>query len=57
MWFVQEWIPIILMKNVAISDKPFVLGTRLGLIAVFLLLAILVKIAWRRKRLEAEKMR
>ncbi len=57
MWFVQEWIPIIFMKNVSAADKPFVLGTRLGLVAMFLVLALLVKIAWRRKRLEAERMR
>ena len=51
MWFVQEWLPIILMKNVAGADKPFVLGTRLGLLLIFLILAVLVKIAWRQKKL------
>jgi neurotransmitter:Na+ symporter, NSS family len=48
MWAVQEWAPVISMKNVAEADKPYVLGTRIGLIAFFALLALLVKIAWRR---------
>jgi len=47
MWLVQEWLPIIMMKNVADPDKPFILGTRLGLLLLLLILAILVKIAWR----------
>ena len=49
MWLKQEWLPIILMKGVASADRPFVLGTRLGLLFIFLILAILVKIAWSRR--------
>jgi SNF family Na+-dependent transporter len=49
MWLKQEWLPIILMKEVASADRPFVFGTRLGLLFIFLILAILVKIAWRRR--------
>ncbi len=50
MWFAQEWLPIIMMKNVSAMDKPFILGTRLGLLAIFIILAVLVKIAWRKRR-------
>jgi SNF family Na+-dependent transporter len=50
MWFWQEWLPVIFMKNVAAANKPFILATRLGLLLVFLTLALLVKIAWRYKR-------
>ncbi len=57
MWFWQQWIPIILMEKVALADKPFVLSTRIGLAAILLLLAVLVKIAWARKRKLAEDMR
>lgn len=57
MWFWQEWIPIIFMKNVSLSNRPFILGARLGLLLIFLTLAILVKIAWRRKRVQAERIR
>ena len=35
MWLWQEWIPVIMMKNVAEADKPFVLATRMGLLAGF----------------------
>ncbi|MDD5595636.1 MAG: hypothetical protein PHY94_05270, partial [Candidatus Omnitrophica bacterium] len=50
MWFWQEWLPIIFMKNVSATNKPFILGTRLGLVVIFLLLAVLVKIAWARRK-------
>ena len=56
-WLWQEWLPIIFMKNVANSDKIYILATRVGLVAIFAVLAILVKTAWRRRRLLAEKMR
>ena len=49
MWLKQEWLPIILMKEVTSADRPFVLGTRAGLLIIFVILAILVKIAWRRR--------
>ncbi len=50
MWFWQEWLGVILMKGVAEADKPFILGTRIGLCALFIALAVMVKLAWRRKR-------
>ena len=50
MWFWQEWVPIMSMRNVATSDAPFVMGTRVFLLALFLALAVMVKLAWRRKR-------
>jgi SNF family Na+-dependent transporter len=53
MWFFQEWLPIIFMENVAGADRIFILSTRIGLLFVFLVLAVLVKIAWRKKRLKA----
>lgn len=53
-WLYQEGIPIILMKGVAESDKIYVLGIRLLLIAVFITLAVLVKIAWKRKKVRDE---
>ena len=49
-WLWQEGIPTIMMKGVAGADKPFAMGTRVFLIAIFAVLAILVKIAWARKR-------
>ncbi|MDD5746691.1 MAG: sodium-dependent transporter [Candidatus Omnitrophica bacterium] len=48
-WFLQEWIPVIAMRNVSAADRPYVLGTRIGLLALFSGIAALVKIAWRKK--------
>lgn len=50
-WFFQEGLPTILMKGVAEADKPFVFWTRAGLVALFSILAIMVKIAWRKRRM------
>ncbi len=51
MWFVQEWLPIIMMKNVSVADKPYIFGTRLVLLFIFVILAVLVKVAWFRRKL------
>jgi SNF family Na+-dependent transporter len=49
-WFFQEGVPTALMKNITAQDKPFILMTRVGLLAVFAGLAVLVKLAWRGRR-------
>lgn len=49
-WFVQQAIPTILMKGVPSQNIPYVLGTRIGLLVFFLALAILLRIAWYRKK-------
>ena len=49
-WFIQEGIPTILMKSVPAADKPFLLAARIGLAALFTILAVLVKIAWRNRK-------
>lgn len=48
-WLYQDGVPTILMKNVSGPDRPFVLATRIFLLAIFIILAVLVKIAWRKK--------
>lgn len=48
-WFYQEWISVILMKNVSPENRPYILATRVGLAMIFIVLAILVKLAWKRK--------
>jgi SNF family Na+-dependent transporter len=57
MWFWQEWRPKIFMKNVSSADRIYILSTRLGLLLIFLILAVLVKIAWRRKKAQLEKIK
>ncbi len=57
MWLKQEWWDIIRLKGVSADNLGFILGTRVGLALIFIALAVLVKIAWRRKRIQAEKIR
>ncbi len=49
-WLAQQGIPFILMKDVPAANLPYVLATRIGLIVMLVVLAILVKIAWRNKK-------
>ncbi len=51
-WFYQEGLPTIFMKNVPSANKPFVLGTRLGLLLLLSTLAIMVKIAWQKRKIK-----
>jgi len=51
-WFYQEGIPTILMNNVSPEDKPYVLATRAGLILLFIALIIMVKVAWRKRKMK-----
>jgi len=51
-WFVQQGIPVISMRNVPPENAKFVILTRIMLLGMFLLLAILVRIIWSRKKQE-----
>lgn len=53
-WFWQEWIPIIFMKNVSPDCRPYILATRIVLLFLFVVLCLLVKIAWRRNKIVRE---
>ncbi len=57
MWLWQEWLPVILMKNVRPELRGYILSTRIGLAVMFVVLAVLVRIAWRRKKSQAEQLR
>ena len=54
-WMYQEGISTILMKNISQGDKPYILGTRLMLLGIFIALAILVKIAWGKRKIRVKK--
>ena len=54
-WSYQQGIPMLLMKGINQSDKPYILGTRLMLLGIFFCLAILVKIAWRKRKTAVKK--
>ncbi|MBN1493892.1 MAG: sodium-dependent transporter [Candidatus Omnitrophica bacterium] len=49
-WFVQQGLPTILMRSVPTENQVYVLTTRLGLVCLFLVLMVCLKIAWSRKR-------
>ena len=51
-WFTQQWLPTIRMSGVTDANKPYVLGTRIMLLLLLIILAILVKIAWRKRRIK-----
>ncbi|MDD5045116.1 MAG: sodium-dependent transporter [Candidatus Omnitrophica bacterium] len=55
MWLYQEWWPKIFMQGVGKENFYFILGTRIGLFLLFFALAVLVKIAWKKKREKGEK--
>jgi SNF family Na+-dependent transporter len=48
-WFFQEWIPTIVLRNVAPENKWYIIGIRLMLVGFFALLAFLVWRIWKRK--------
>ncbi len=51
-WFIKEWWGIIIMKNVPPENHGVIIGIRIMLILFFILLAILVKIAWNKRKVK-----
>jgi SNF family Na+-dependent transporter len=49
-WFYQEWWDIIFMKKVPEADRPVVLASRLMILTLAWGMAVMVKLAWRRKK-------
>lgn len=54
-WFFQEWLPIIRMDNVPVENRGYILATRVGLWLIFLALAVMVKIAWKKRKSKGGK--
>ncbi|MBU1894994.1 MAG: sodium-dependent transporter [Candidatus Omnitrophica bacterium] len=54
-WFFQEWLPIIRMDNVSLVNRPYVIATRVGLCLIFIVLAVLVNIAWRKRKIKGRR--
>ncbi|OGC11591.1 sodium:calcium symporter [candidate division WOR-1 bacterium RIFOXYA12_FULL_52_29] len=53
-WFFQQGLPVIMMQGVAEANKPYVLATRIGLILLFISIALAVRIAYYRKKRAGE---
>lgn len=54
-WLYQDGIPTMLLKNVSEADRPYVFGTRIFLVAIFVSLCVMVRIAWNNKRMKAKR--
>lgn len=54
-WFWQDWLPIIRMENVSSANRGYILATRIGLGILFATLALMVKIAWNKRKLAGKK--
>jgi len=52
-WFWQEWTPVILLRNVPAENVPYLIGIRLMLVGLFAVLAFLVWVVWRRKKVRS----
>jgi len=50
-WFWQQWTPVILLKGVPSENMPYIIAVRLMLLGLFVTLAFLVRVVWRRKKL------
>ncbi len=54
-WFIKDGLPFIAMQGVHQANKPFVMGTRLFLLMLFLGLGVLVRVAWKRRARRSAK--
>ncbi len=54
-WFFQEWLPVIRMDNISSGNRPYILATRAGLCLLFLAIAVLVRIAWKKREAKGRK--
>ncbi|MFH1797735.1 MAG: sodium-dependent transporter [Candidatus Omnitrophota bacterium] len=54
-WVFQEWLPILRMDNVPADNKIYVIITRVCLCLLFLALAIMVKLAWGKRRVNEKE--
>jgi len=48
-WFYQQGVPFVLLKGVPKENVPFIIATRLMLLGMFILLGVLVWLAWRKR--------
>ncbi|MCX5635198.1 MAG: sodium-dependent transporter [Planctomycetota bacterium] len=52
-WFVQEWVPFILLKNVPAGNVSYIVATRLMLVGFFAVLVFFVWKAWKNKKIRS----
>jgi hypothetical protein len=47
----QQGIPILFMHGVPAQNVPYIIATRIGMIVLFLVIAISIKFIWQGKKL------
>ncbi|MDD5503682.1 MAG: sodium-dependent transporter [Candidatus Omnitrophica bacterium] len=52
-WFAQDGLPFIMMRDIDSTVKPYIIGTRLALAGLFFVLCMLVKTAWRKRKMKS----
>jgi SNF family Na+-dependent transporter len=50
-WIMQQGIPILFMHGVPAQNVPYIIATRIGMIVLFLVIAISIKFIWQGKKL------
>lgn len=53
-WTYDKAWGVLIMKNVSVANKPFVIGARLFMIGLFAIFAILIRFAWKRRTYQKE---
>jgi len=48
-WFFKEWLPLIMMSSVSPENRVYIFGTRALLAGLFLSIAVMVRVAWKRR--------
>lgn len=49
-WIIQNWKTVVNMTGIPEASKPYVLWTRMGMVVLFGVLALLVNIAWKKRK-------
>ena len=48
-WFIQDAIPILMLKNVEEANYPYIWGARIMMLVLLLLIFLMIKVAWDKK--------
>jgi SNF family Na+-dependent transporter len=54
-WLATDWLPVIRMEGVAPEGKPYILGTRIGLMILLGLVAAMVMLVWRKRNADGKE--
>ncbi|MFA5068822.1 MAG: sodium-dependent transporter [Candidatus Omnitrophota bacterium] len=52
-WFIQDGLPFVMMRGIDDAVRPYIIGTRFALAALFGTLCLLVKAAWKKRKMKS----